>query len=55
MMSVTRGLPSVSVPVLSNATTLIVAVRSRCTPPLNSTPRRAAPPIADKIEAGVLG
>jgi hypothetical protein len=37
-------LPSVSVPVLSNATTVIVAARSRWTPPLNNTPRRAAPP-----------
>jgi hypothetical protein len=38
---------------LSRATTFIVAARSSCTPPLNNTPCRAMPPIADKKEAGV--
>ena len=47
-------LPFVSVPVLSKATTFTVAVRSRWTPPLNKTPRRAAPPIAERMDAGVL-
>ena len=41
IISVTRGLPSVSVPVLSKATTFTVAARSRWTPPLNKT--RAGP------------
>ena len=43
MTSTTSGRPCVSVPVLSNATTRTAAARSRWTPPLISTPRRAAP------------
>ena len=45
--------PRVSVPVLSNAIARIAASRSRCTPPLTSTPRRAAPASADTIDTGV--
>ncbi len=51
---VTSGLPTVSVPVLSKATTLTVAAFSTWTPPLNSTPRRAPLPMADRTVAGVL-
>ena len=50
----TRGLPSVRVPVLSKATTFRPAACSRWTPPLKSTPRRAPLPMAERIEAGVL-
>src|SRR5207249_2110127 len=41
--STTRGRPQVNVPVLSNATHRTALVRSRWTPPLISTPLRAAP------------
>ena len=51
--SVTRSSPFVSVPVLSNATTRTPASRSRCAPPLTSTPLRAAADSADTIETGV--
>ena len=41
MMSVTLGLPSVSVPVLSNATVVMVPMVSSTVPPFSSSPRRA--------------
>ena len=46
-------LPVVSVPVLSNATQRTAASRSRCAPPLMSTPLRAAAASAETIETGV--
>ena len=52
--SVTVGLPTVSVPVLSKATTSKRAASSKCAPPLNKTPRRAPLAIAERIAAGVL-
>ena len=52
-VSTTSGRPSVKVPVLSNATTRTAAARSRWTPPLISTPRRAAPASAETIDTGV--
>ena len=51
--STTSGAPRVSVPVLSNAMQRTTLVRSRCTPPLMSTPLRAAPASAATIETGV--
>ena len=51
--STTCGWPFVSVPVLSNATHRTIPNRSRCTPPLISTPWRAAAAIADTTEMGV--
>ena len=51
--SVTTGLPCVSVPVLSNATLRTDASRSRCAPPLMSTPRRAPAASADTMATGV--
>ena len=51
--STTSGTPRVSVPVLSNATQWTLLVRSRCMPPLMSTPLRAAPASAATIETGV--
>jgi len=51
--STTAGRPSVRVPVLSNATQRMRSVRSRCAPPLISTPLRAAPASAATIETGV--
>jgi len=51
--STTCGVPRVSVPVLSKAMHRIRLVRSRCTPPLMSTPLRAAPASAATIETGV--
>ena len=51
--STTSGAPRVSVPVLSNATQRTLLVFSRCTPPLISTPLRAAPASAATIETGV--
>ena len=50
---VTCNVARVSVPVLSNAIALTAARRSRCTPPLSSTPRRAPPASADTIDTGV--
>ena len=52
--STTLRSPCVSVPVLSTATAAMAASRSRCRPPLISTPRRAAAASADTIEIGVL-
>ena len=49
----TSNRPRVSVPVLSNATTLTRPSASMKRPPLNSTPLRAAFAIADRIVAGV--
>ena len=49
----TVGSPWVSVPVLSNATVRTAASRSRCAPPLMSTPRRAAVASAATIDTGV--
>ena len=51
--STTRSSPFVSVPVLSNATQRTPASRSRCAPPLISTPLRAAAASADTTETGV--
>ena len=51
--SVTCTRPFVSVPVLSNATQRMDAVRSRWMPPLMSTPLRAAAASADTIDTGV--
>src|SRR6266542_404576 len=51
--STTSGTPCVNVPVLSNATHLTALVRSRCTPPLISTPLRAAPASAATTDTGV--
>ena len=51
--SVTFSSPVVSVPVLSNATTRTPARRSRCAPPLISTPFRAAAESAATIDTGV--
>ena len=47
------GVPRVSVPVLSNATQRTWLARSRCAPPLISTPLRAAPASAATIDTGV--
>ena len=52
--STTLRTPCVSVPVLSTATAAMAARRSRCRPPLISTPCRAAAASADTIEIGVL-
>ena len=49
----TAGRPSVSVPVLSNATPRIAAACSRCAPPLTSTPAADERPSADTIATGV--
>ena len=51
--STTSGVPRVSVPVLSNATHRTRPARSRCTPPLISTPLRAAPASAATTDTGV--
>ena len=51
--STISGMPRVSVPVLSNATQRTVPVRSRCAPPLISTPLRAALVSAATIDTGV--
>ncbi len=51
--SVTTGVPCVSVPVLSNARLRTAASRSRCAPPLMSTPRRAPAASADTTATGV--
>ena len=53
MIATTPGRPVVSVPVLSNATTLTRAAASRCRPPLNSTPPRAALASAESSAAGI--
>jgi hypothetical protein len=52
-MSVTAGLPSVSVPVLSNTTVSTPAVASRAVAFLNSTPPRAPCPTPTVIAVGV--
>ncbi len=52
-MSTTCGVPYVNVPVLSKATHRTSLVRSRCTPPLMSTPFRAAPASAATTDTGV--
>ena len=52
-MLVRPGRPIVSVPVLSKAMARSIAVRSRWLPPLNRTPPRAAPAMADRIAAGI--
>ena len=49
----TSGTPRVSVPVLSKATTRTVPARSRYAPPLMSTPRREALPMAATTVTGV--
>src|SRR5215510_16384255 len=49
----TFGVPCVSVPVLSNATQRTRPARSRCAPPLISTPFLAAPARAATIDTGV--
>ncbi len=51
--SVTCGLPSVSVPVLSKATVVTLRRRSRIAPPLTSRPRRAPADSPAAIAAGV--
>ena len=51
--STTSGSPRVSVPVLSKATQRTLPARSRCAPPLISTPLRAAPASAATIDTGV--
>ena len=53
MTSVTCGLPSVKVPVLSNATILIEPICSNAAPPFINTPCLAALDRADVITAGV--
>ena len=52
-MSVSSGRPSVSVPVLSNATVRTRPSVSRAAPPLISSPRRAPAASPDAIAAGV--
>ena len=47
------GLPSVIVPVLSNATARSLRAFSRCTPPLTRMPRRAAAASPETIVTGV--
>src|SRR5690242_9087685 len=51
--SVTLGRPSVSVPVLSNATSVSLPSVSTTAPPLNSSPCRAPVASAAAIAAGV--
>ena len=51
--SVTVGLPSVNVPVLSKAIALTEARRSKCMPPLKRIPFLAPLEIADNV-AGVM-
>src|SRR3954451_16108020 len=51
-MLANRGLPSVSVPVLSTATVSTRPSASSASPPLMSTPARAAPPTADTTATG---
>lgn len=53
MTSVRAGLPSVSVPVLSNTTVSTPAVASRAAAFLNSTPSRAPRPTPTVIAVGV--
>src|SRR5699024_11305521 len=53
LISETFGLPSVNVPVLSNAIDLIAPALSRDVPPFISTPFLAAFPIAETIATGV--
>ena len=50
--SVTRGLPCVSVPVLSKATWVVRAAASITAPPFISRPLRAPVESAEVIEAG---
>ncbi len=52
-MSVSRGRPSVRVPVLSKATTCVPASTCNATPFLNRTPSSAALPVPTMIETGV--
>ena len=49
----TASLPSVTVPVLSKATTFSRAGLSRCSPPLTRTPARAAAAMAATTVTGV--
>ena len=53
MTSVTTGLPSVNVPVLSKAIVSIFANFSTYMPPLNKTPFLAPDVMLDTIEIGV--
>ena len=50
---VTRGLPSVIVPVLSTASARSLPMASRTAPPLMSTPRRAIAVRPETMETGV--
>jgi hypothetical protein len=52
-MAVTRGLPSVSVPVLSTTRVLTFSMRSRASADLIRTPAPAPFPIATPIDMGV--
>ena len=52
-MSVTRGLPSVKVPVLSKATVFTLPMVSKALPPLISKPRRAPTARPEAMAAGV--
>ena len=52
--SVTRGLPSVSVPVLSKGDDLHRGRAFEMDAAFEQDPRRAAPPIAERMDAGVL-
>ncbi|GJE69227.1 hypothetical protein CHKEEEPN_0750 [Methylorubrum podarium] len=52
-MSVTRGRPAVSVPVLSNATVRTRPMTSSAAPPFTSSPRRAPAASPDAMAAGV--
>jgi len=52
-MSVTSGLPSVIVPVLSNTIVLILCVVSRASPPLIKTPYSAPFPVPTIMAVGV--
>ena len=51
--SVTRGFPSVIVPVLSKRTALIACVPSKYSPPLNKMPLSAPRPEPTIIDVGV--
>ena len=52
-MVASRGVPAVSVPVLSSVTTRMRARSSSASPPLISTPLRAAAPIAEITATGI--
>ena len=53
MRSLTRGLPLVSVPVLSKTTVVIDDIFSRMSPPLIRIPKEAATPVPTMTAVGV--